>query len=436
MRSWRHRLLAVLGLAAAASAGCGPDRPPNVVLISIDTLRPDHLGCYGYGRDTSPEIDRLAAAGIRFEQAIAHASSTLPSHASMLSSLLPQHHGASYALKRPLPESAQTVAEVLRGAGYRTASFNGGGQIGPDFGLTQGFEIYDSRQLPLDAQVDQALTWIDGLGDAPFFLFLHTYDVHHPYEPEPAMLELFADEDYGGELGDAISVELLRDINAGEVEITDADLAHIVSTYDAEIRAMDRSIGDFLRRLEARRLYDDALVIFTSDHGEEFGEHGSVGWHSHSLYDELLLVPLILKLPASEHRGTTVGEQVRLIDLAPTILEEAGLPIPAQYAGLGLRRVVEGRLDAPLPAISLKDTEGQNYQSLRLRGRKWVYGSLFDLERDPGERQDLAASDPETAARLGAELRRMLAETELQAAEPIELDDAAREQLEALGYVD
>ncbi len=424
----------LLGLLAAVLAGCGPRRP-NVVLISIDTLRPDHLGCYGYPRNTSPAIDLLCADGVRFDQAIAHAPSTLPSHASMMSSMLPQHHGASYALRTPLPEDALTVAEVLRAAGYRTASFNGGGQIGPDFGIAQGFEIYDSRQLPLDQQVDQAITWIDGRGGAPFLLFLHTYDVHHPYTPEPATLALF-DEGYDGPVGDAISIDFLRRVNAGKVELTGADLAHVVATYDAEIRAMDRSIGRLLEELEARRLYDDALVVFTSDHGEEFGEHGRVGWHSHSLYDELLRVPLIFKLPGAEHRGTAVSAQVRLIDLAPTILEEAGLPVPPQFAGLGLRQVVEGGLDRPLPAISLKDTERQNYHSLRYRGLKWVHGRLFNVVRDPGERQDLSATHAGTAAELGAELSRQLAGAEKPAAEPVELDDAARRQLEALGYID
>ncbi len=187
-------------LLVALFAPPAPAPPPNLVVVSVDTLRADHLGCYGYPRPTSPEIDRFRRDAALFEQAIAQAPSTLPSHASLLTSLVPQRHGASWAARRALPEEVVTLPEVLRRHGYRTAAFTGGGQMHPSNGLAQGFDLYRvTGPLPLAETVAAALPWLDEHREGPFFLFLHTYETHHPYPPDPETLALF-DGGYDGPL--------------------------------------------------------------------------------------------------------------------------------------------------------------------------------------------------------------------------------------------
>ena len=214
--------LLVLAAALALAGGCRARPRTPVILVSIDTLRPDHLGCYGYPRPTSPNLDAFRKDAVLFRQAIAHAPSTLASHASLLTSLLPPHHGASISNNLAVPRGVVTLAELLRAEGYATASFNGGVQLDPVWGLDQGFDTYMSvkpRGAPAESLVDEhdrfsfiteeARAWILDHEGPPFFLFLHTYEVHHPYSPDPADLDPFRG-DYKGPLPDRITVDLLR----------------------------------------------------------------------------------------------------------------------------------------------------------------------------------------------------------------------------------
>jgi len=416
---------------AIAMLGCSQP-PPAVVLISVDTLRPDHLGCYGYSRETSPSIDSLRRDAVLFARASAHSPSTLPSHASLFSSLLPQQHGASAASAIPLPEEVLTLAEHLREAGgYRTAAFTGAGQMNSVFGLDQGFEIYREPVPALAMAVEEALDWIDSLGGEPFFVFLHTYEVHHPYEPSPDDLAGFAPR-YTGELPSTISVDLLREINAHEAEIGAEDLDYIVSAYDAEIVAMDRSIGQLIEAMRSRGLYENSLIVLTSDHGEEFSEHGTVGWHSHTLYEELLRVPLILKLPGGDLAGTTVETSARLIDVAPTIVEAVGLASPPEFGGSAL---LGDRPSRSSPVVARIDHGSLEVESLRVEHWKWFAGRLYDLRTDPNEQRDLAAAKPELAARLEARLQQLVAEGPSMTAVAVDPDEETLEQLRALGYL-
>ena len=207
-----------VGVGVASTSCDAPASPrPNVILISIDTLRPDHLGCYGYGEETSPELDRFALDSVVFDRAAAHAPSTLPSHASLLTSLLPQHHGASHVERRALPEAALTLAEVFTRQGYRSASFNGGGQLVREFGLDQGFEVYESvehREDRLTAIAERAVSWLDAAQPRHFFLFLHSYEAHQPFTAESH----FYRDRPGTRAAAEDSMELLRQVRDGALE--------------------------------------------------------------------------------------------------------------------------------------------------------------------------------------------------------------------------
>lgn len=412
--------------------------PQRIVFVSIDTLRADHLGCYGYARPTSPHLDDLCEEGIVFEQAIAAAPSTLPSHASMFTSLIPAHHGALISRRHPLAEAHMTLAEVLRDSGYRTAGFHAGGQVDGAHGLDQGFDTYASRSSFAEV-VAAGVSWLDSLeaGD-PAFLFLHTYDVHHPYDP-PQEHRLFDDPDYSGDLPAKISIELLREFNEGK-KLGEGDLERIVATYDAGIHAMDATLGSLFEELKQRAVYDDALIIVTSDHGEEFGEHGWVGWHAHSLYDELLHVPLVVRIPMAKFAGIRVGHQVSGLDIAPTILALAGLEAPESFQGTSL--FLAGH---PF-AISQRDgSRALLKTAARSRDTKvitkrpnWTFphARVFDLVSDPGERHP-SRPWPWQLSRVQSEA--VLAAVEARALHPVravEFSSDMEEQLKALGYLD
>lgn len=428
-------LLVLLLLAA-----CRPP-PPSVVLISIDTLRADHLGAYGYGPPTSPRLDALAREGVLFETAVAAAPSTLPSHASIFTSLSPHRHGASFAARRPLAESVLTLAEVLKGAGYRTGAFHDGGQIVPELGLGQGFEVYrpigQDRLAPVAAA---GLAWLDGLKrQEPFFLFLHTYETHLPYTPAAADLALFEPEPYTGFLGKGVGHKEMRTVKNQGLPLSPADQTHVVASYDAEIHSMDRALGELLEALQARGRLTDTLVVVTSDHGEEFGEHGTWAWHSHTLYEELLRVPLVLRLPADTAGSVSdvrIPELARGIDLAPTVLDVLGLPIPEAFEGRSLLPLIR-REPASAPfALSLLDG-GDPEQDFAVRRERWkLYGErLFELEADPGERTDRAPERAEIAEVLRRYWTRERARGATATGSAIEIEGELRRRLEALGYL-
>ncbi len=432
-------------LAAILGLTCGDPTPTkpiqqlttNVILISIDTLRPDHLGCYGYEAPTSPNIDRLCEDSVTFGQVIAQAPSTLHSHASILTSLIPHHHQATWGGKTRLPEAATTLAEVLSEEGYSTAAFTGGGQMDRIFGLDQGFDSYTQPgENRFMGTVRRAIQWLEENPSRPFFLFLHSYEVHHPYEPTPEYLALF-EQDYQGSLPPQIDIDLLRQINKKELEINSSDLAHIVSAYDAEIRSMDDALGVLVETLRRQDLYDETMIIFTSDHGEEFGEHGVVGWHSHSLYDELLRVPLIIKMPGARSAGARVDSQVRSIDIAPTVLSTLELPIPEDFEGVAVAELGNDADFVELETVSRMDrAPGRDISSFRTQDWKLVRKSLYDLEEDPREQWDLALSRRDVAEELQRRLDEAIAAGERL--EPVQVTptDSTLEELRALGYID
>jgi arylsulfatase A-like enzyme len=433
----RTGLLAGLAGAAALLAACpAPSRPAQaIVLVSFDTLRPDHLGCYGYSRPTSPNLDAFRRDAVLFSQAIANAPSTLPSHASILTSLIPHHHGASISRGTALGPGHVTLAEVLRDRGFATAAFHDGAQLAPVWGLDQGFDTYASpeprRHFP--AQVRAALSWIETRRGEPFFLFLHTYEAHRPYNPAPRFREALGVAHLRAEAEDPSIGRLVQDVHEGRRSPSPADVERVVGLYDASIRSADDAFGQLVHGLKERGLYDEALVVVTSDHGEELGEHGQVAWHSHTLYDELLRIVLLVKLPGSRHAGRTEGAQVRGIDLAPTILAAAGVPPPAAFEGASLLPLLDGGPPPPQAAVAAYD--GGHLSALREPGWKLNDRRLFDLAADPGETRNVVASNPGKARELRERKQRLIASRPIPKPAPVAPDETTLEQLRALGYL-
>jgi len=375
----------VIALCHAITIPLAGEPKHNLLVISIDTLRADHLGCYGYPKPTTPGIDRFSRESVLFRTAIAHAPSTEPSHASIFTSMIPAHHGALRAKRMPISKKVVTMAEILRSAGYRTVSFNGGGQVGASYGFDRGFELYESSPGRFSEKVTAAIDWLERNADEEFFMFLHTYEVHAPYDPPAGRLKLF-ETDYKGALPGVIAPGLLMKINAGELQIDEADARHIVNVYDAGIRSVDDAFGKLMAHLRSTQLLDRTLIVFTSDHGEEFGEHGQTGRHSHTLYDELLKVPLIVRMPGARFASTVVEHQVRGIDILPTVVDVLGLESLAQFEGSSLRGLMaRKKKDDERVAVSQLDTTNEKpLSAIRSATRKLILGPHSFVPLQPG----------------------------------------------------
>ncbi|HYO14137.1 MAG TPA: sulfatase [Thermoanaerobaculia bacterium] len=426
--------------AVPARAKTEGGRPANVLVYLVDTLRRDHLGCYGYGKPVSPRVDAFAREATLFRNAVAQSSWTRPSVASLLTGLLPRTHGVN---RRPdaLSREAVTLAEMLRDRGFRTAAFVTNGNVHRSFGFGQGFEEY--RLTPHGRDTAENLNtltaaWLDRVGEAPFFLFLHTIEPHTPYQPPPEFRQRFA-PGVPEELG---RVRVLKELNSGARPVTPALVRDLTALYDAEIAANDAAFGDLVALLKARGLWGSTAVVFLSDHGEEFHDHG--GWeHGRTLHTEMLDVPLIVRLPGVGE-GRAVDRLAQHIDLVPTLLDSLGLPVPDAVEGRSLLPAIAGAEEGTEEdaAFSWLDVDGFRagavstpaWRLLDERAPEADRG-LFDRRADPGEARDLAADRPVRAGFLRALL--LAAEREgprLEAGRGT-VDEELRQRLRALGYV-
>jgi arylsulfatase A-like enzyme len=417
----KSRLLVALAICITSVLACGTgERPLNVLIIGVDTLRPDHLGCYGYERSTSPAIDRLAAEGVLFENTISQSPWTLPSFSSLFTSLYPSQHGAMSAVSR-MRESFPTLGTILKEHGYATGAVVNATVLRPEYGMNRGFDHYDptpQQGRRADGVTRDVLDWIAQHRDGPFMMFAHYFDPHEPYAPLPPYDTMF-DTGYDGHIGKAF---VLHDYLPGVVGMNFDDLAtleakdwdHIRALYDGEIAFTDRAIADLLAGLSELGVRDNTLVVFLSDHGEEFYEHKGFG-HGHTLFREVIRVPLIFSLPANLPEGVRVTRQVRLIDVMPTILELLDIWSDAHLEGVNLKPVLMGDGDArpsagaifpPDAAYSEGMLQGTERKGITLQPWKMIYDLrtrdklLFNLEHDPGEQNDLAGREPEALARL------------------------------------
>lgn len=336
-----------LVLVALLSLGCGDRMAPTrgIVLISLDTLRADHLGCYGYARDTSPFLDQLAGRGVLFEQAIAQYPSTMTSHMSIFTGLYPAEHGV-LAPNGVLADSIPTLPEMLRDGGFRTAGYTEAGQMRGEHGFSRGFERFDDRVAGRpDDVVTTFARGVDFLRSlAPgerFFLFLHTYAIHTPYDPPAPYDTLYT----SGPPTDALrpTGRHILYLNSRRISPEPAVTSYYEALYDGSIRQVDDQLRSLFAEVEALRLANEITWIVTSDHGEEFLEHGRLA-HT-QIYRETVHVPLLVVSPAIR-AARRIPFLVESIDLAPTVLELSGVEVP-RMSGRSLRPWLAGRRATP-----------------------------------------------------------------------------------------
>lgn len=456
---WPHAASpAAAAPAAAASAPEGDAnspgaKPPHVLIFLVDTLRADRLGCYGYERPTSPNIDRFAAGAVRFEHAVAQSSWTRPSTASILTGLYPHNHGAR-SRNHVLARDVVYLPEVLRSMGYRALGVSSNSIAGPTFGFHRGFSHFKPLaenlsspgiHIPVWQVVNETLEWLDRIGpEDPFFVFMHAMDPHAPYYPPEPHRSRFAPNAPAGPLG----------TNMGKLQ--PFEIPHLSDLYDAEIASVDEHFGRLLEELDRRGFLDDTLVVFVSDHGEEFQDHGNHG-HGSNLYREQIHVPLIVQLPARLRAAverSVVEEQVQQIDIVPTILEAIGRPGLMEADGRSLLPLMRSRGSRDEYRIAMSDlrNDGEAVDALVLEQsdqprRKLIdyrsasFGEthqLFDTTNDPAELRNLRAREPHWAGYLRA-VGRLMRRGSRQQLEPGLEPDMPPEQrraLEALGYLD
>jgi arylsulfatase A-like enzyme len=416
-------------------------RAKGIVLVSIDTLRRDHVGAYGYRRPTTPRLDALAGGGLVADDAVSVSSWTLPSHLSMLTSVDPAVHGAM-DMRHGFNGRVPTLAALLRDAGYATRAVTSHLYVSGVYGVDRGFDGLDFHQDRRATDVaNRAIDLVDRFGDRPFFLFLHFYDPHWHYDPPPAIRDLFT-RGYTGDI-----TGRWGDFSARPPEsVSKADLDYLLALYDGEIRYADGELGRVLDHLNARGALANTLVLVTSDHGEEFLEHGS--WeHQKTLYEEVIRIPLVARGPGIATRHETAP--VSLLDVAPTILAWAGVPAPPSFQGRSLL--------APLPpdreAYGETDHTIDRSHKLFLRAgaRRWkailsldaagsaaVAEEWYDLAADPGEHASKPPSDDATdaiRARAIARWKAARASGLPSASKAVCLSAEQKERLRALGYL-
>jgi len=427
-----------------------PKGTPDVFLISMDTTRADRLSLYGYARPTSPRLDAFAADALTFNQARSAAGWTLPGHASMLTGLYPSRHGAHLAggwlkgesidgrrnVAYPLAADKTTLAELLRDRGYTTGGFVANfSYLYRDFGLGQGFQVYEDApgllfrvRPPVSRFVQQtfdpgfglkpyrtaqeinalALGWLDGApAGRPIFTFLNYMEPHQPWlAPAPH-------DRWVWELPQAKRLAT-KDLYTHAVkDFSPEELAFINANYDGQVAAMDQALGELVDALKARGRYDNALIIVTADHGELLGEHGYVGHMGRMLYEPLIHIPMVVKFPGASHPKGRLDDLVQNLDVTPTVLREAGVPVPADMQGQPLREVKR-------PTIAEEDINPflvADYGDVYNRAIRVVVDGpwklistskgqrmLFDLSKDPQEKNDLAAAEPERVQELAQRL--------------------------------
>ena len=383
--------------------------PRHVLVVLVDTLRADAIGVYAPGRPgVTPRLDAFADAHLRFDAAVSTSGWTLPAVGSLLTAQWPTVHGGlgkGDGMLVPIRPELTTVAEVLREAGFRTAAFVNAAFLSPVLGLERGFDVFDHRHAyndsirRADETVDAALAFLGGAGDERTFVLLHLFDPHLDYDPLP---------EHAGGLAGRTEPPLpldwtgCRSLEREGAPPTPEDVAYVRAAYDAEVAAVDAEFGRLEAGLRELGLWEDSAIVVTSDHGEELWEHGGFE-HGHALYDELVRIPLLLKLPGAAPTAGVIPSQVRILDVGPTVLDLVGLDAPPTFVGRSLLPLVDGR-DATDRVAFLEGTlygherigwrTGRYTYVLDLHPEAEIRDELYDRRTDPGETENLAARRP------------------------------------------
>ncbi len=399
-------ILFALALGSCSETGQSPKQPRNLILISIDTLCADHLGSYGYERPTSPTIDAIAAEGLLFEDVSTPSPWTLPSHASMLTGLYPNRHGVKSHTQR-LPGRVKTIAEMFKAHGYDTAGFVNSHNLSTRYGLDRGFGYFDyikedAGQTEPSLVGTRAMQWLKRGKEKPFFLFLHYYDVHSDYTSRPQYEDKFT-HPYSGK-ADGTTSQLVS-VRQGEGALDQTDAEHLIDLYDAGIRQMDDGIKQLVQFLKDNQIYDNSLLVITSDHGEEFLEHGGV-LHGRTHYQEVMKIPWIMHGP-SIPAGHRVRQMASLVDLMPTLLGLMGIAAPDGLDGMDLRPAWQqpgvpldrqfifaeadhnNTVDGKMIIDIKRAVRHPQFKLLYDRSTKDV--QMFDLTQDPNETNNILA---------------------------------------------
>jgi arylsulfatase A-like enzyme len=442
--------------AASHVATPVPFAPPNLVIYLVDTLRADHLGCYGYAKPTSPRLDSFARESVRIVEARAQSSWTKPAVATILTGLHPVAHGAE---KRALPiaKEVTTLAERLSAAGFETAMFTTNPTVTAKFGFDRGFDTFrhvhqlqGRRRRSVDSRALQreVYAWLEEREragrTAPFFLVIHTLDPHDPYRPT---------EPYRSRFAAGVEVESACCFRGQHLEKLSAEAAasrarDSIALYDGEIARNDASFGELVDELRRRGLLERSAVLFTSDHGEEFLEHG--GWrHAETLFEEVLRVPFVLRLPGAASAGLVLPGPADQIDIAPTLLEIAGRPAPEELPGASWMPAIGGGEAPPReslawlwhPAFRVSAIRDGDWKWLRHEGplrpvRGAVREALYDLARDPREADSLLELEPERRRELALRVRDATKRFSRQGGnDEVAIDPELDAELRALGYL-
>jgi arylsulfatase A-like enzyme len=430
-------LLAVTACGGTDSGGAVSAPRPDVVLIVIDTLRADHLGSHGYPRDTTPNIDALAAESTRYARAYSHAPWTTPAVAALMTSRYPSAFGITSVQSR-LPDEATLLPELLLDAGYRTAAFVSHSFVSAKWGFSQGFERFDESNVKGHMATtspdisELAIAWLqEQRGEEPVFLFLHYFDPHFGYIDQP-------DFPFGGRAPDyegPVRSGSFPGMHAKEKQqLSPADIHELRRQYDSEIALTDREIGRVLDALREAGRYESAVVVLTGDHGEEFFDHGSLD-HTKTLYDELVHVPLLMKLPGRP--AGVIETPVAHVDLLPTLTDWLDLELPPGARGRSLLEVE----DAESRPVFLETKRLRRLRGVVLNDEKLILDlasgetQLFDLASDPAEQTDLSQERPDRVRTLRALIEAWDGGAATVAVPPLELDEEERERLKALGYL-
>jgi arylsulfatase A-like enzyme len=450
---------AVIALAAGLRLLYRPGpAPATVVVFLLDTVRRDALGCYGHPDDPTPNIDAVAADGVRFEQVVSTSGWTLPAVASLMTGTWTTIHGAVGRGVRltPVRPEIPMATEVIKEAGFATVGFANAAFVSPMVGMDRGFDLFDHRYSynwdtrKADETIDAAIAQLRERRSEPCFYFIHLFDPHLDYGAPAAYTERFT----GGRdrPPTPLKLEDVLDLQTGEERrdppVAD-DIRYVRGTYDAEVAFTDANVGRFINELKRLGMYERSTIVITSDHGEEFWEHGGFE-HGHTLYDELVMVPLVIKPPAgTESAKRVVDSQVRLLDVMPTVFEFLTISKPASFQGVSLVPYMTGEADLDLSALCESTLYGPLY--IALRGPRYKYiqrldaggdgaGQLFDWRSDPAETSDLSGELTDVADELRAELLRWSSENAARArnmSKPkiVDLSPARIRQLRSLGYI-